>query len=321
MPTARDPKQLLQAARLYYLDNHSQQEIADLMNTSRSNVSRMLAASLAQGIVEIRINDPAGREPELEESLKASFGLRDARVAHRGRGVVERVGVLASRLLLEFIHDRMTIAMSWGHTLQTMVWATTTDRDYDVQLVQLEGGLSALGNDVSGQELVRELASRLGANYRYLHAPAILDSSQAREALLTERSIVQSLDAARDADVAFVGIGTPAHGSSAAILSALDLAARDEKAFWAAQPAGDIAARYFDHAGRPVKGAVYDRVLGVDLDDIARIPTVVGVVHGRVKAPGVLGALRGHLIDVLVCDESLARSVLAPERNKKVDPT
>ncbi|MCW2741033.1 MAG: hypothetical protein JWR45_1455, partial [Blastococcus sp.] len=35
------------------------------------------------------------------------------------------------------------------------------------------------------------------------------------------------------------------------------------------------------------------------------------VACGRVKAVGVLGALRGRLIDVLVCDESLARAVLS----------
>jgi DNA-binding transcriptional regulator LsrR (DeoR family) len=40
------------------------------------------------------------------------------------------------------------------------------------------------------------------------------------------------------------------------------------------------------------------------------IPNVIGVASGRAKAPGVLAALRGHLIDSLVCDESLARCVL-----------
>ena len=78
-----------------------------------------------------------------------------------------------------------------------------------------------------------------------------------------------------------------------------------------AEPVGDIAARYFDADGSAVLGPVHDRVLAVTLDDLAAIPTVVGLAYGRVKAPGVLGALRGRLIDVLVCDESLAHAVLA----------
>ena len=41
--------------------------------------------------------------------------------------------------------------------------------------------------------LVRELAVRLGADYRFLHAPAALESAVARDALLAEPSISESL--------------------------------------------------------------------------------------------------------------------------------
>lgn len=319
MPAPRDPGDLVMAARLYYADGRSQQDVADAMGTSRSNVSRMLAAALDQGIVEIRIHDPAGRAHDLERRLRDELGLREARVAQRPstggtRAAEERVGVLAAQLLLESLRDRMTVALSWGRALQSMVWATTTDREYSAQLVQLVGGLSSIADEISGQELVRELASRVGATYRYLHAPAVLGSRQSRDALLAERAVAQALETARSADIAFVGIGTPSHGSSAAVLSALHLPPRDEKRFWAAEPVGDIAARYFDRDGREVGGSVHDRVLAVTLADLVRIPTVVGVASGRVKAPGVLGAVRGRLVDVLVCDEGLARAVLADAR-------
>ncbi len=316
MPGPRDPKSLLQVARLYYVENQSQQQVAHQLGISRSNVSRMLADALRQGIVEIRINDPAGRERALERQLEEAFGLREARVAQRPgalgpSGVSGQVGVLASQVLIDSVKDQMTVALSWGHALQSMVWATTSDRDHQAQLVQLVGGLSSIANEVSGQELVRELASRLGASYRYLHAPAVLAAPESRQAFLAEQSISQALEAARTADIAFVGIGTPTHGSSSAILDALDLNADQEEAFWSQQPVGDIAARYFDRTGKPISGPVNDRILAVSLADLSDIPTVVGVAQGRTKVPGVLGALSGHLIDVLVCDESLARGVLA----------
>lgn len=316
MPGPRDPADLLVAARLYYLERRSQHEVAAAMGTSRSNVSRMLAAALEQGIVEFRVHDPAGRATELEQRLEQEFGLREARVASRPAtggplATEQRVGVLASQLLLESLGDGKTVALSWGRALQLMVWATTTDREHAVRFVQLVGGLSSIADEVSGQELVRELAIRTGASYRYLHAPAVLESRASRDAMLAERAVAQALEAAWAADVAFVGVGTPAHGSSAAVVSALNLSPEDEKAFWEAQPVGDIAARYFDITGREIRGAVHDRVLAVTLEHLVRIPTVVGVASGRVKAQGVLGALRGRLVDVLVCDEGLARAVLA----------
>ena len=319
MPVARDPSVLLAAARLYYHENRSQAEIATELGTSRSNVSRMLTEAQRQGIVEIRIVDPSGRIPELERELQTMFGLDDVRVALRGLGssakVEAQVGAQAAQLLLDRVKDSMTVALSWGHALQSMVYAATADRDYAVTLVQLVGGLSSVTNEISGAELVRELAVRLGASYRLLHAPAALGTSLARQALMAEPSIATALAEATHADMAFVGIGTPSHGSSAAVLASLDLSAEEEKLFWDAQPVGDIAARYFNAAGSPIRGAVADRIVAVTLEDLAKIPNVVGVAYGRAKTPGVLGALRGHLIDSLVCDETLARSLLSEGRS------
>ena len=322
MPGPRDPQTLVEAARLYYVDGRSQQEVARELGTSRPNVSRMLAAAVAQGIVEIRINDPAGRDRELEDALKTRFGLRDARVAQRAdraaRPIADRVGSLSALYLQQSLREEMTVALSWGRALQAMVWNTAADHE-SAHLVQLVGGLSSVTNEISGQELVRELAGRLGADYRYLHAPAVLTTAEACAALLAEQSIAQALDRARRADMAFVGIGTPSAGSSAAILAALDLTPEDEKAFWAAAPVGDIAARYFDARGRAIRGAVHDRVLAVSLDDLSDIPTVAGIAWGRVKVPGVLGGLRGHLLDVLICDDTLARGLLA-DADHEEDP-
>jgi DNA-binding transcriptional regulator LsrR (DeoR family) len=316
MPTPRTPETLLAAARLYYLQGRSQAEVAQALGTSRSNVSRMLAEAQRQGIVEIRVNDPGGRVHELEEQVRQQFGLRDVRIAYSaptpGLRVEDQVGVQASRLLLDHLKDSMTVALSWGHALQSMVYATTgEDVHTGVTLVQLVGGLSSIRNEISGQELVRELALRLGAGYRFLHAPATLESSVARDALLAETSIADALQAATRADLAVVGIGTPSHGSSSAILDSLRLDEADLAEFWAQKPVGDVAARYYGAAGQPIRGAVEDHILAVTLDDLVAIPHVVGVAHGRAKAPGVLGALRGHLVDSLVCDESLARHLLS----------
>lgn len=319
MPAPRDPETLLAAARLYYLQKCSQAEVARLLGTSRSNVSRMLTEAERLGIVEIRVNDPGGRVRELEQELSEVFGLTHVRVARGGPGnltdVQGKVGAQAAGLLREELKDGMRIALSWGHALQAMVYAVTGEAErHNVSLVQLVGGLSAISNEISGQELIRELAVRLGASYRFLLAPATLESAQSRASLMAEPSVIEALEAARRADMAFVGIGTPSHGSSSAIVASLRLTPSEAKQFWDAEPVGDVAARYYDAFGRPVRGAVEDRILAVSLEDLAQIPNVVGLAHGRAKATAALGALRGRIIDSLVCDEALARSVLSASR-------
>ena len=319
MPATRDLETLLRVARLYHVQRQSQKQIASALGTSRSNVSRMLTAALDHGLVEVRVLDPSGRDLALERALRDTFVLDDVRVLTRsapgGADDVQRVGEAGAALLLETLHDGMTVAMSWGTALQAMVWAVRTERQYSVRLVQLVGGLSSIRNEISGQELVRELSARLGgARAEYLHAPATMTSPSAVDALLAENQIQATLARARSADVAFVGIGTPTHGSSAAIVDSLHLTPDELRDFEAQRPVGDIAARYFTAEGHPLSGPVAARVMAVSADDLRAVPTVVGLAAGRVKAPGVLGALRGGLVNVLVCDDALARAVLSNQR-------
>ena len=318
MPAPRDPAVLMRAAHHYYLEQMSQAEIARELGTSRSNVSRMLAEAVRQGIVEIRLHDPSGRSRDLEDALARRFGLAEARVAPRAAtgpraAPRDRTGALAAGLLLDHLEDGTTVGLSWGESLQAMVHAVTSDRDHDVTLVQLLGGMSAISTETSGQELVRELAVRLGATYRLLHAPATLESAEACRSLLAESAIGAALDLARAADVALVGIGDPAHGSSAAVVASMSLAPEELDDFWGREPVGDLAGRYFDAQGEPVTGPVDDRVVSVELADLDRVPLVVGIASGRSKTRAVLGALRGHHVDALVCDESVARGLLSHE--------
>lgn len=314
MVAERVREDLVKAARMYFLDGASQQEIASALGTSRSNVSRMLAAAREQGIVEIRIIDGTERRDTLEAELKQRFGLHDCQVAAHtpGSTPAQTVSKLSSQWLLDTIQDGQRLALSWGTALQAMVWSVTASRQYDVEVVQLVGGLSSVDAGVTGQELVRELATRLGARYRYLHAPALVANHTAVEAFLSERSVSGALDAAKSADIAFVGVGTYGDSSSAAIIDAMALSPADRAELDAMSPAGDICARYYDINGVPVASrAVHDHVIAVDLDDLRRVPMVVGVTSGRVKAPGLVGALRGGHLDVLICDEAAARAALA----------
>ncbi|MBO8191566.1 helix-turn-helix domain-containing protein [Streptomyces oryzae] len=313
MPASREHDLLVKAARLYYQDNLSQQQVASALGVSRSNVSRILAAARAQGIVEIRIHDPAGRALDLEERLQAAFGLSACRVASVSddESALTKVGELAASWILSAEQPSAGISLSWGRTLQAMVRAVPPEQKLPVEVLPLVGGLSSVASEITGEELVRELADRLGTGYQRLHAPALLVTKASRDTLMNEPSIISVLEASRRSSVACVGIGAAGVGSSAAVIDALQLSDRERAAFEAAKPVGDVCARFFDQDGNPVGGAVEDRVLAVSLEDLRRIPTVLGLAAGVEKACGVLGALRGQYVNVLVCDTPLAEALLA----------
>ena len=73
---------------------------------------------------------------------------------------------------------------------------------------------------------------------------------------------------------------------------------------------GDICGRYIDIQGNQCHTALSDRMIAVTLEDLKKIPVVVGVASGQMKTDIITGALRGRYIDVLVTDEEAAVSVL-----------
>jgi DNA-binding transcriptional regulator LsrR (DeoR family) len=313
MPAPRDRSTLIKAARMYFLDGRGQDDIARVLGTSRSNVSRMLSAARAQGLVEIRVHDQVPRDSDLEQALRERFGLTHARVAgfSPGADALDAVGELSAQWLDESLHDGQVLALSWGTTLQAVVNAVAVDQPRSVEIVPLVGGMSTTASLATGQELVRELAGRLGGSYRYLHGPALLQSGIARAALLAEPSIKEVFQRALSADIAIIGLGAAGVGSSAQIIDGLGLTPAQREAFLAANPVGDTCCRFFDADGHQITGEVYDRVLAIDLTDLRRIRTVMGVATGPEKAPGVLAALRGRIVNGLIADASLVHAVLA----------
>ena len=92
---------LAQVAHLYYEDDLNQDQIARRIGTSRSTVSRMLQEAREAGVVEITVHTPWKTVPELEDALRARFGLRGVRVLlGRGRSpeeILRGLGALAGR--------------------------------------------------------------------------------------------------------------------------------------------------------------------------------------------------------------------------------
>lgn len=313
---------LAEVGELYYLHGRDQSSIAEEVGTSRSNVSRLLTEARRRGIVDIRINHPLGRALELERRLATEFGLEEARVlaARPGRTIggkagardsVSRVGRLGAVYLLEILADGLTIGVSWGTSLESLVNAVAPSRPHAVEVVQLLGGLSWVSQSLSGHELGRRLADRLGGRFAYLHAPAIVDSTEARDLLVRQEGIADVLAKGRAADLALLGIGSLGTGSSRALFSRPELTAAERTEIRSGGAVGDVCARLFDRVGRPCDVAANRHVVGLELADLEAIPRRVGVACGLEKVAGIAGALRGRLVNVLITDEATAAQVLA----------
>ena len=305
---------MVEAAMLYYEEQLTQAEIGQRLATSRSTVSRLLRDARAQGVVQITIHHPWARHSRLEARLRATFGLRDARVLRAGdrpaEAVLDGIGALTARYLQGAIRDGMVLGVSYGRSIAATIRHLTPDRPVDLVVVQLLGALGTDNPLIEGANLTRNLAAKYGATYRYLYAPLVVEDARTRD-LITQEPLVQDvLAVGRQADLVLIGIGALGDEAPSLIwrgyLSAADLARLQR-----AGAVGNMCAQFFDDHGRLLDVDLNRRSISIGLDGLSGIGLVVAAAGGRRKAPAILGALRGGHVDVLVSDDAVVEEVLA----------
>ena len=311
MAVLRDKALLVRAARLYYEQHKSQEQIARELLTSRSNVSRMLSDARAQGIVEIRIIENALRDARLELRIMELLPLRSVRVTRVPQGSDETmaIGTLAAAALQENLKPNSTIAISWGRSLQAMVSLIDESHRPDLKFIPLMGGMTEIPSGINGENLIRALATKFNAEFATLHAPAIVQSPQAREAFMSEPSIKEVLDTAQHADLAIVGIGSRGSSSTNALLRAAGIDPQTDTTFYS-NLAGDLASRFYDINGKVVDQALDDRIIAVKLNQLRDVKHVIGLAAGADKARGMLGAINGKHITELITTAKGALALL-----------
>lgn len=313
MPPPRSRSLLVAAARMYYLDGLSQAQVARALNLSRPNVSRILAAAREQGVVEIRINEsgPVSRREDLERALMGATGIRSAYVLTReaGQQPTDAVTDMAARLVEEQIFSLTSIGISWGRTVARFADKVVADPVHDrLDVYSLMGGLSTTGP--GGNSSVDVLARKCGAVPHRFEAPAVVGARRTWEALHAETSIITTIEAAAGVQLAVVGIGSMGVHASPAVVNAMELSPAETEAFLRQNPVGDICGQFYDASGRILGPPSSERVIGIELNQLQSVPTVIGVAGGREKAPGTAGALRTGAVDTIVLDENLATETL-----------
>lgn len=309
-----DLRLLSKVSKLYYERHLNQNEIAERLHLSRPKVSRLLQQAQDEGIVQITVMSPPGIYADLEQQLEERFGLREAVVVEVDKTapqeVVSReVGTGAGEYFQRTLSVGDIIGISWGMTLVGMVNALPRCEIEEVHVVQIIGGLGPPEAEVHATNLCRRLSYKLSSKLTLIPAPGIASTNQARAALETDSHVQNALALFERINVAYVGIGVPSP-TSVTMRDGSILTAEDLERLRAHGAVGDIALRYFDGGGQAVASELDERVVGITLQQLRQIETVVGVAGGQQKEAVVRAALHGRLINVLITDQLLAARLL-----------
>jgi DNA-binding transcriptional regulator LsrR (DeoR family) len=313
MPTYESVRLINTILTLYYVEELTQADIAQRLGLSTAKVNRLLQQARELGYVNISIRTPSQQLFELEARLKAVFGLQEAivipAVGDTSRSLLNALGTVAANFLLERLRDGDVLAISPGTTVQAVVQSIETTRPYQVEVVPILGAIQGpIESDMN--YLATDLADRVGGRSYQLHAPAFVETREHCELLRSMSPVKDILDIARHANLAILGIGTVDADVSRFVqftaLSAADLKHIAEDC----GGVGEIGAYVYDIEGRPCGKEYADRVIGLTLVEIQKIPYRIGVAASAAKALPIYGALRGGYLHALITDEAAACGVL-----------
>ena len=311
MPRIDELRLIARVARMYYEQDMRQSEIAKQLGLSQATVSRLLSRSKEEGIIRISVNLPNGVYTELEETLVKKFGLRDAIVVDSlddNEKLIQRdLGAASAYYLESAIRPNEVIGISsWSDTLLALVDSLhSVPRKPGVKVVQILGGVGNPSVEAHATRLTSRMAQLVNGEAVYLPVSGVLASEAARDILAADEVAQQAIRLYDHVTTALVGIGTvepsPLLAQSGNIFAPQELdLLRQEKAV------GDILLRYFDQDGNLVKTGLEKRVISMSLEQLSKVSRAIGVAGGSRKFDAILGALRGHWINILVTDHFTA---------------
>lgn len=175
-------------------------------------------------------------------------------------------------------------------------------------VVQLDGAMSTAAYQTGTEFILSRCADTLRANILRLPAPLYADPSTVAS-MRSDSVISRTLEAGRRADLMLFGVGTVSTSTTLFEGSYLDTRMLDELVSLGA--VGEIGGRFFDAHGAPVDTELQHRAVSVPLEDIRNCRKTLLIAGGAAKHQAALGALRGGLARMLVCDIDSAQWLLA----------
>lgn len=306
----------VRAAELYYEENKTQDEIGIILRITRWKVGRLLQAAREHGIIRIDIVHPRARKLSLEHELTKAFGLLAAIVVPGGSDqlVTERIASAGADYLVSMRPRTRRLGVSWGKTLHRVAQSLPADWSPPVEVVQINGGVSRSKAPGQAADTAAVMATRSGGSVTLMPTPAILEHSETRKLIESDRAVSGILKQAQSADTFLFSAGPTSTVSVHVHSGYLD--EEDITRLQGLGAVGDVIGRYITASGDIADPELDDRTLGLSLPDLRRAGRRIAVVGGSDKRLVAQALVDNGIANILVTDQETAQFLL-DEHEKK----
>ncbi|MDC7226287.1 MAG: sugar-binding domain-containing protein [Spirochaetales bacterium] len=307
-----DKQLLYNVARMYYAEGKKQDEIAAIVERSRSSISMFLTEARKEGIVEIRLRNPMGNNDELSSLFVEKFALKQCYVVPTAVKNTEMLIRLVAERAIDVFNDLLeeqdTVGVAWGRTCYEFMSQYYNDNDYmKINLAPLIGGSNRPLKRYQMNEIVRDFAEKLSATPHFIHAPAIADSEDDLNLYKSSAMMKRISSLWNELNIAVIAIGLSAFDS--ALGETGNLTSRLAHASEFEDSVGDICGWPISEDGEFISGPTADLLLGCTPDQLRATEKVLGLVAGIEKKYSIIAGLKTGILDYLVIDEQTAKAV------------
>ncbi len=308
----------IDAAKLYYQSNKSQQEVADLLGVSRPTVSKLLQHASENKFVVITINDPRDNYAQLAKMLKERYKLSSVHISptppdNNKVKLQENIGELGARLLEKTVHNNDIVGVEWSHTIHAMAQALKPQLFQNVQVVQLRGSEIKARQGLNESETINKISQCLNAKGQLLPLPIVFEDIKTKNLIQRESSIWKVLENGIQSRIA---VFTVSSLSQESVLFTSGFYTHDEMSILHKRSVGSICARFVDENGRVCLPDLNNRTIGITLPDLRHKEERILIAGGINKVRVIHVALQYGYANHLVTDALTANLLL--EFSKKM---
>jgi lsr operon transcriptional repressor len=303
---------LIKVAWYYYKENLTQNEIADLLELSRSKVVRLLDRARSEGIVQFQIKGIGKNGLSIEKEFKEVFSLKNAFIIptpHNKLDLSDSLSKAAAQFLQNKLQAKDMLGLGWGRAVSGTIDYLSIEPDSNISVVTLTGGV----NYYLHNRRQKEGGMEKFQDIHVIPAPFLASTEEMAEIFLSEPSIKDILDLSKFTKYIVVGIGGTY--PDATIIQEEKMTMNELTFIKHQNAVGDILGQFYDRNGNILDLPHHKRLIGTDLASLKGL-NVIAVAGGEKKIEAIYGALKGKYITTMITDEATAISLLNMEVKK-----
>ncbi|MEM9633175.1 MAG: sugar-binding domain-containing protein [Pseudomonadota bacterium] len=302
----------IRAAWLSFVGGRTQGEIAAQLGVSPAKVHRLIAHAQKAGYVKFQVDGRPKECLELEEELAHNFKLKNCIIApDLGGGddesALRAVAVSASQFLTGLLTGANVkrLGVGMGRTLTASVEALPKIARSDLEIMSICGSLTRT-LAANPYDIIQKMQERTGGVGYYLPVPYFAENQDEKAMFLTQRSVQDLMERARQSDAFLVGIGSVENEGH--LVQRGMISKQEQEDLMSGGAVSDLMGRFLTIEGELAPDSLGDCAVGLHFDEV-RGSRVIALVGGESKVDATLAALRTGVITDLVADETLARAL------------